>query len=277
MTDTSSSKLSPKEAEDEGSRLLAVELAPRIDTLRAHVGTAEAADVTPGSPLAGDNRASRPFQLSHAAWYGTVHAVDNLQALRALTVRGEAPSLQVMTYPYAAYPMLRAAIENAAVALWLLAPSNRDVRLTRRFRLLLQDARKGDVAAALLGHEAGTYDKRLTRLEEVIMGRPGVTLSACKAGAGYRLIVREAAEGTGANADTAEVIWRLLSGLTHGDTWAGLTATDRDEVAVSEDGTVVTFQATSSLANIANMTGYAVALVESALRAYNVRRTPIHP
>ncbi len=178
MTDTSSSKLSPKEAEDEGSRLLAVELAPRIDTLRAHVGTAEAADVTPGSPLAGDNRASRPFQLSHAAWYGTVHAVDNLQALRALTVRGEAPSLQVMTYPYAAYPMLRAAIENAAVALWLLAPSNRDVRLTRRFRLLLQDARKGDVAAALLGHEAGTYDKRLTRLEEVIMGRPGVTLSA---------------------------------------------------------------------------------------------------
>lgn len=276
MTDrpANASRQSPKEAEDEGSRLLAVDLAPRIDALQASVGTAAAADVAAGSPLAGDDRASRPFQLSHAAWHSIVHAVDNLQALRALSVRGEAPKLQVMTYPYAAYPLLRAAIENASAAVWFLAPPSRDARLVRRFRHLLQDSRMGDEAAALLGHEATTYDKRLSRVTALIEDRPGMLLSACKKGVGYRFIVREAAEGQGTEPDTAEVVWRLLSGLTHGDTWAGLTATDRDEVAVSEDGTVVTFQTTSSLANIANMTGYATALAESALRFYDLRRTP---
>ena len=271
---TNGSRQSPDEAENEGSRLLAVELAPRIDALQARVETAAAATVADRSPLAGDDRASRPFQLSHAAWYSIVHAADNLQALRALTVRGEAPRVQVLTYPYAAYPLLRAAIENASAALWLLAPMSRDVRLTRRFQHLLQDSRMGDEAAALLGHESTTHKKRLARLEEVIANRPDVHLSACKRGVGYRSIVRAAAEGNGTDPDIAEVIWRLLSGLTHGDTWAGLTATDRNEVAVSEDGTVVTFQTTSSLANVANMTGYAVALTEAAMCAYDRRRTP---
>lgn len=214
------------------------------------------------------------FSSRTPAWYAIVHATDNLQALRALTVRGEAPKLQVMTYPYAAYPLLRAAIENASAAVWFLAPASRDTRLTRRFRHLLQDSRMGDDAAALLGHEAKSYEKRLNRVTELIGKRPSMTLSECKKGAAYRFIVREAAKGSGTDQDTAEVMWRLLSGLTHGDTWAGLTATDRDQVAVSEDGTVVTFQTTSSLANIANMTGYAVALTESALRVYDLRRTP---
>jgi hypothetical protein len=266
-------RLTPQAREDEGSRLLATVLAPRIDGLRARLEQMQCPEVMAGSPLAGDDRVARPFQVSHAAWYGITHAVDNLHALRLLTVRGEAPNLQVVTHPYAAYPLLRAAIENASTPLWLLAPANRDTRLTRRFRLLLQDAKKGDEAADLLGHEPTTYAKREKRLSGLLEVRPTITMAACKRPAGFRVVVREAAEGHGTDPITAEVIWRLLSGLTHGDTWAGLTAPDRDEVAVSADGTVVTLQTTSSLANIANMTGYTVVLVEAALSLYDIRRT----
>ena len=264
---------SPQAAEDEATRRLVHDLAPRVDRLHKRTETQEGSAVAPRSPLAGDDNAARPFQVSHVAWHAIIHAADNLHALRILTVRETGPNLlTVVTHPYAAYPLLRAALENASTALWVLTPGNRDTRLTRRFRLLLTDAQNGDTQAALLGHEATTYAKRLVRLEPVLAARPGIPLGACTNRAGFRPIVRGAAAGFDFEPDAAEAVWRLLSGLTHGDTWASITATDRDEVAVSQDG-VVTMHTTSSLANIANMTAIALTFTEAALHYFDLRRT----
>lgn len=270
-------RLSSPDAEAAATELLATNLAPRTDRLQERLTKPESAAVAPGSPLAGDNTASRPFQLSHAAYFAIVHAADNLHALRLLTVRETGPNhLTVVTHPYAAYPLLRAALENASMAVWLLAPSNRDARLTRRFRLLLKDAKNGDEEAALLGHEAATHAKRLDRMEPILTARPTISLNECKNVPGFRSIVRQAAEGHDSDPVAAVAVWKLLSGLTHGDVWASQTATERDEVSVSEDG-VVTMKTTSSIANIANMTAYVFTFVEAAVRLYDLRRAPLHP
>lgn len=260
---------SPPEREKEGAERLATVLAPKIDALCARIETIPR--VADGSILSDDDQASRPFQVSHIAWHSLTHSVDNLRALRVLTVQGEYPDLHVTTHPYAAYPLLRAAIENASTTVWVLAPDDRDTRLTRRFRLALQNARHGDDAAAILGLTATAKKDHADRLRVLLADLPLISMSACRKQAGFALIVREAAEGYGSDPDTAEVIWRLLSALTHGDQWATATFTDRDEVEVSEDGKVVTMETTSSLANIANMTNVAVLLAEAAFRLWDMR------
>ncbi|GAA3651346.1 hypothetical protein GCM10022237_08940 [Nocardioides ginsengisoli] len=276
MTDSASvSRLSPKDAEDEAARFLALQLAPRIDALAEYANGQGASTVSAESPLAGDDAAADPFQVSHTAWHGIAHAVDNLQAFRRLTVSGEGDHFDVSTHPFAAYPLLRAALENASVALWLLAPEDADERLTRRFRLVLQDAAHGDDVARLMGHEPTTYERRVERVSGLIANRPSVDLAACKKRAGFRAIVPEAAEGTGTDANTASVVWRLLSGLTHGDQWASLAWAEREQVDLSADGTVFTVRMTASLANTANMARYVVALAESSTRAFEMRKAPV--
>jgi hypothetical protein len=105
------SKRTPLEAEHEAARWFVDALAPRIDALqRRWEGPYQ--DVERGSSLAGDDAHSKPFHVSHAAWLAIAHAIDNLYALRVLTVQGEGNDFGVTTRPYAAYPLLRAAVES---------------------------------------------------------------------------------------------------------------------------------------------------------------------
>ena len=111
-------------------------------------------------------------------------------------------------------------MENALAALWVLVPTNRDTRMTRRFRLVLEDARHGDAAAPLVALVPIGYDGRLARLKEMLADRPHITIAECRRGVVYSTIVREAAEESGHDPKATEAVWRLLSGLTHGDAWA---------------------------------------------------------
>ena len=263
-------------AEDEkaASRRLTTVLAPRIDALTERHHTRR--PVAPGSPLYGDDLAAEPYHLSHAAWHPISHAIDNLHALRSLTVRGDLPNLTVHIHPYSAYPLIRAAYENASQAVWLLGDPNRNVRLTRRFRLLLTDDGNSDKVAELTGSGPGTA--RAARLAKVqpIAQRRGLENWAKFVGFGE--MVGGAAKVVGRGPDGAKAIWHVLSGLTHGDMWASLATTDRDEIEVSEDGNMVTFRTTSSITNVtnvANLTDIAVTATEHAVRLYDLRCTPI--
>jgi hypothetical protein len=278
-TRPSVSRLSPKDAEEEAARVLIEELAPRIDAFNEAVDHPAAATVRADSPLGGDDKAADPFQVSHTAWHSLVHAADNLRALRLLTVSeaNEDRHVQVRTHPFAAYPLLRAALENASIALWLLAPDRRDTRLTRRFRLAIQDAGNGDKVVSLMGRTPTNEDKHRARVADLIANRPAITPAACNKPAGFGVVVSEAAEGSGIDPSAALAAWRLLSAFTHGDQWASLAFADREEVGLSVDGKVVTVRMTASLANISNMARVVIVTAETALRAYNLRRTPTFP
>lgn len=88
-----------------------------------------------------------------------------------MTIQGEAPKFTVVTHPYAQYPLLRAALENSSAAVWLLSPSPRDERLTRRFRLLYEDARNRDAATRLIGQPDELRMRRLERIEPTLTAR----------------------------------------------------------------------------------------------------------
>src|SRR5690349_15715455 len=98
-----------------------------------------------GSALCGDDRRSAPYHVSHEAWQRLDSAVDHLFALKVLIAdAGVLPT-------YAPFTLLRAAIENAASAVWLLDPSSRSERVLRRLRLEAANAKNSDRAVSLLG------------------------------------------------------------------------------------------------------------------------------
>src|SRR4051812_2912986 len=81
-----------------------------------------------GSPLSADDERTHPFQTSHAAWHALSHAADPLHCLRA--VLRDAAAIHM----YAPYALVRAALENASAAVWMLHPRGRIERVTRRLR-----------------------------------------------------------------------------------------------------------------------------------------------
>lgn len=263
-----SDHLADPDDEQEASHRFALTLAPRIGAL---IERQESSERTPDdrSSLAADDRYTKPFQSSHAVWLALTHAVDNLHALRTLTVRGDLPNLVVHTHPYAAYPLIRAAYENASQAMWLLTPANRNDRLTRRFRLLLTDGKHRDQMGGLTGLSTTAHAERLARIDPVIVARK-LDRVECLRTVGNRAFVRGAATATGGDPDYAEAVWSALSGLSHGDMWASMSSTDREVVAVSDDGTA-TARITSSIRNVERLTSVALNGTEAALRVYDKR------
>jgi hypothetical protein len=258
-----------KADEDEASLRMVTKIAPRIDALIKRQGTPDHV-IQPGSPLDADDRQAKPYQLSHAGWHVISHAIDNLQAIRMLTIKGTHPKFEVFTLPYALYPLIRCAFENASQAIWLLGPANRDERLTRRFRLWVSDGTNVDNFSDLVGIEQDpkVRTQRIDQIKPLADAR-GLDLAACSKFTGNAEFIRSAADMFGGEPMKAEALWRSLSGLSHGDYWASNATTDKDEVAVSEDGKSVTLQTTSSITNIANLTSVAVSTTEAALRVYD--------
>jgi hypothetical protein len=60
------------------------EIAPGIDKMARRTADPNDFAISPGSWLSGDDKASRPYQVSHAARMCLVAGVDHLQAVKAL-------------------------------------------------------------------------------------------------------------------------------------------------------------------------------------------------
>lgn len=205
------------------------EVFKRIERLRS-TGEQKPQPPASGSELSRDDEALDPYMLSHAVSLATGIATDNLEAIRALIVDAG------RTQPWAQYSLIRAALENATTALWLIGPDNPKERRYRRLRLAWNDVHEGEAARALLPKkpaEARSLSDREKQLRALapdgrdIAGRWS-----------YRTPVRGAAEylGAGTTADALEVAWRAYSGLSHGKWWATLSMLERKEEPGYRDG-----------------------------------------
>jgi hypothetical protein len=87
-----------------------------------------------GSSLAGDDKATDPSRLSHAVIALLISAVDHFETLRLVVEEQHALPAR------GGFTLLRVALENAAVAVWLLAPGLRDERVFRLLRWEWADA-----------------------------------------------------------------------------------------------------------------------------------------
>jgi hypothetical protein len=186
------------------------------------------AEIEIGSSLAGDDKRSSPYQVSHGVTHTLSAAVDHLHALKVLvedagTLHNSAP-----------YTLARSAIETSSTALWMLAPKRRADRVRRRLIYAAQESKDG----ATMATEAGVPVPR--ELPEIMAAIQGV---ADRADVGdvqqprlnVTQMIREAdrLDYTLMNALAA---WRLCSGFAHGRLWPALAILEREVFPTPEAG-----------------------------------------
>jgi hypothetical protein len=208
--------------------------------------------------------------LSHGVALAIAIAKDYLGAVVDLVVNEDGPSnLSVGTRPYALYGLLRAGLESAATAVWLLHPRQRPERIRRRFQQVLADAKNSDKALAALGKPETQHAKRSRRVDEIAV-KSGVSVP--KGSPRYQDIVRSAGESFELGGSTAEMVWRALSGGAHGDSWAVLTLVTHEIVHTSADGVHDAIQ-TTDITQVAGLARIVVRMIEHASGLYQLRRT----
>jgi hypothetical protein len=79
--------------------------------------------VQPGSELADDDAQSDPYQVSHCAQGFLNSGIDHIHAVKTL-ILGDKPIIHADSD----YTLIRGALENLAVAFWVLRPTDRRVR-----------------------------------------------------------------------------------------------------------------------------------------------------
>lgn len=250
-------------------------LFPRIEDARAKLHGEYVAVVEPRSSLALDD----PYL---GAWRaGGLHvgamsaALDSLMTIQRI--------LEVRELPMTAlYPMLRAAIENASVAIYLLQPEDRDERLRRSFFVADDDAKWRSSFETSFGNPDAQTRRHNTRAEirTLVSGRPGLgdpetfsfsmpTYSDLVANAGAVIAADPAMDSESTMSLLAW--WQLLSGLSHAKQWAMFEALQRSEAIVDEENETAHVKMTSFPAAIALALLRAVETLEAALRLYGRR------
>jgi hypothetical protein len=181
--------------------------------------------VSPGSPLAGDDRQTAPFQTSHTAQGALSVALDHLHALTFVTAQHRTLHLN------AAYTLARGAIENAAISYWLVAPSSRTERILRTLRLHAMDVRDATNAMEDLGATAlVSLDERMGHLRA-----SAVAAGIDSGGKDWPRRVTSVEMVRALDEDLKIGIkpgplgaWRLFSGMAHGRPWAAAAFLDRE-------------------------------------------------
>ena len=180
--------------------------------------------IAAGSSLMADDEATHPYLISQSVHGALVSAVDHLDALRTLIQDAH------VVHARATFTLLRAALENSATAVWLLAPGSRDERVLRRLRLQWADFLDRETAERLFVAEPeSSRADRKTELQGIAQAR-GFTdekvIAVTDGKVSYSSIVATAArEGRFLDLDEriAKACWMAASGIAHARPWAVLS------------------------------------------------------
>ncbi len=228
---------------------------------------AERLQPAPRSPLRGDDDRAHPYELSHAAWHSLSHAVDHLSCLHALLRDAK------VVHMYAPFSLVRAALENACAAVWMLQPPRRANRLTRRPRFAVTDIRNGEQVKQLTG-QPGPHSEQ-ERMQEVraIAARAGIAEAAVGRGAPYSEIVQTVGDSAGPAASVIYLSWKLCSVIAHGDFWPTWSAMQRVELPGAPEGTG-SFRIEANVKLLMYVTTLAANLTRQGWQLYDQRCRP---
>ena len=220
-----------------------------------------------GSELAEDDNQAQPYHVSHAVWHLLSNATDHLGCLHALL--GDAKVIHM----YAPFTLVRAALENACGAVWLLQPAERKDRLARRFRLAIDDVRNGEQARHLTGLLGPR--SREERISEIraIASRAGLGQAALKGGAAYSEIIKSV-DASVPPGKVVEASWRLCSGFAHGDWWTTLSASQRTPLPGTAREGIGTFRIEANLSLLMMVTMLAVRTTRRGWQLHDQRCQP---
>lgn len=199
-------------------------------------------EIQPGSPLAGDESRSHPYQVGHGAWHALTVALDHLMCLHSSLCRdNDDPSgrderdgsREVLIHTHAQFTLIRAGLENAARAVWLLRPRDRATRITRRLAMQRNETVQSYKMRKLLSDPGQrTEEAALRELNTLLAAALGITEDEAEQKlkrypASYKAMVRDAAPEAELPADAAELLWSAGSAIAHGDTHGTLSVLDK--------------------------------------------------
>ena len=207
--------------------------------------------------MARDDAATAPFNLSHQVMHLLSSSLEHLLTISSLA--GELRSMPP-------YTLARAAIENAAAALYLLTPAERKERVRRLLHYAAADEADRDIAHRL-SKTSMTPSKQerldhLARIGEAAGLSRDLVLGSPKSWTG---IVQDAGQHLDERGKDVELLWRLCSGFTHGRTWAMLSTLERGEELEREDGSVI-IEMRASISVLSACVELSVLLVDMALQ-----------
>ena len=188
----------------------------RNDARVARLNQADWVDLTPRSALVGDDRATQPYQLSHAVCSGIADAVEQLHALS--TLLRDANTL----HPSAPLVLARCAIESASNAAWMLTPRSRAERVRRRMVLHvldIEDSAKATTEAEL--EPPRTKAERLMQAQQIADAAHGGTATNLKDQGSRTATSRIRQVALDVDSDFSILLaWMVGSGFAHGRPWA---------------------------------------------------------
>lgn len=207
-----------------------------IDRMMDRVNDPTDFAVSPGSSLAGDDRASDPYQVSHAVQMCIVAGVDHLHAMKSLLI-----DLNVL-HSAAPFTLVRGALEIFSSALWILHPAKRNVRVERVLRWHAKNFHDQHPALESLDmSDAATKKAKYARLAEIASRRAIVA----DVKGGYRST--EAVTYADTNAPTSKPLlsWQMCSGYAHGRPWVYLGMADEEMFQDTDEPGVLKARVTS--------------------------------
>jgi hypothetical protein len=267
---------------DNGQDQLSDAVKPQLEAIFALVGRWQArvqsevpGEPSAGSSLRGDDDAAHPYEISYAVHGALVSAVDHLDALRALVADAH------VVHARATFTLMRAAIENAATAVWLLGPSSRDERILRRLRLAWADSRDLEKAVLRAGQQPPLSKQGWkTKLETVAQARSMASAQIAtitRDQPTFTSIVEAAGSDAGPeglDSDLALVCWMVASGMAHARLWAALSSVlDRTDVPGASTPATKVMRLSASDTALAAIAQVATSMTAAGWRLYDQRRS----
>lgn len=204
------------------------ELESILDAMMNRVGDPNDFPVESVSSLAGDDKASFPYSVSHAARMCLVAGVDHLHAVKCLT-----RDLGVI-HNASPFSLVRGALENLCAAFWILhPPSLRNDRVERALRWHAKNFYDQNTALKPRGLSDNTArDAKLAKLAAIAAARK-IHADIRK---GYSSTEAVTYVEEKSNRAKPLLSWRFCSGYAHGRPWAYLGMSERESFPTADPG-----------------------------------------
>ncbi|WP_206797021.1 hypothetical protein [Amycolatopsis sp. MtRt-6] len=226
----------------------------------------------PGSELAVDDQATDPRRLSHLALTAVGAAVDHFHASSLLISTGR------VVHMNAQFTLLRAALENAATAVFMLGPDDSQERIFRALRIAWSDVvDQHNLLDNVNQPPRKSLAAHKTELQNLAKAQGMTKADVAKIAAralSYSMIVKTAgAEAFGDKVGPlALTIWMVNSGSAHGKQWEAITKIDRANLVATDDVTVSQGQVTAGSTQLRLSAVMARRMIERAWALYDQRR-----
>lgn len=239
-----------------------LEMAPLIDRMMERVGDPDDFPVSPGSSLAGDDKKSHPYCVSHAVRGCLVSSVDHMHAAKSLVL-----DLEVL-HASAVYSLIRGSLENLAAAFWILHPAQRNDRIENTLRWHAKNFHDQLIALEPLGlADESTREAKLAKLDGVAIPR-GISTADVRAGYRSSRAIKYAEEHS--TSSDPLLPWQICSGFAHGRPWAVLGMSEQEQHDTA-DPSVFNLKLTSDLSRVLYPTITAFHLMTDVVRLLQQR------